>query len=114
MRILLDELIPKKFLPYVSDLGASRVDIEGWRGLKNGRLLDAAEEAGFGVLLTCDKQLRYQQNFAGRRIAVLVVDVHPTSLEVLIFCLEEIKAAILALEPGEVRVLEGPHPKRNK
>lgn len=57
MRILLDELIPKKFLPYVSDLGASRVDIEGWRGLKNGRLLDAAEEAGFGVLLTCDKQL---------------------------------------------------------
>jgi hypothetical protein len=35
--------------------------------------LRAAEEAGFDVLLTTDKNMRYQQNLAGRRIAVVVL-----------------------------------------
>jgi hypothetical protein len=41
--------------------------------LANGDLLRAAEEAGFDVLLTTDKNMRSQQNFAGRRIAVVVL-----------------------------------------
>ena len=41
--------------------------------MANGDLLRAAEEAGFDVLLTTDKNMRYQQNFAGRRIAVVVL-----------------------------------------
>jgi hypothetical protein len=38
-------------------------------GLKNGRLLDAAEAAGFNVLLTVDQNIPDQQNFVGRRIS---------------------------------------------
>jgi len=34
--------------------------------------LNAAEEAGFDILLTTDKNLRYQQNLAGRKIAIVV------------------------------------------
>ena len=41
--------------------------------LKNGDLLTASEGAGFNVLLTPDKNLRYQQNLAGRKIAVVVL-----------------------------------------
>jgi hypothetical protein len=33
--------------------------------------LTAAESAGFDVLLTTDKNLRYQQNISGRKIAVV-------------------------------------------
>lgn len=33
----------------------------------------AAEVAGFEVLLTTDKNMRYQQNLAGRKIAVVVL-----------------------------------------
>lgn len=36
-------------------------------------MLTAAEEAGFDVLLTTDKNIRYQQNLAGRRIAIVVL-----------------------------------------
>jgi hypothetical protein len=38
-------------------------------GLKNGRLLDAAEAAGFDVLITVDQNIPDQQNLTGRRIA---------------------------------------------
>jgi len=41
--------------------------------LANGELLRVAEEAGFDVLLTTDKNMRYQQNLAGRKIAVVVL-----------------------------------------
>ena len=46
---------------------------QGWPGLKNGALLEAAEGAGFEVFLTADQELAYQQNLAGRRIAVVVL-----------------------------------------
>ena len=42
------------------------------RDLRNGALLDAAEQAGFEMLLTCDQNVRYQQNFAGRKLALVV------------------------------------------
>ena len=40
-----------------------RADELGWQGLENGALLDAAEQAGFDLLLTCDQNVQYQQNF---------------------------------------------------
>jgi len=43
----------------------------GWDRLSNGDLLDAAEAAGFEVLVTADKNIRYQQNLSGRRIAIV-------------------------------------------
>ena len=46
-----------------------------WDTLKNGDLLSAAEAAGFEVFLTTDKNMRYQQNLAGRTIAVVVIGV---------------------------------------
>jgi len=46
---------------------------EGWDRLKNGDLLAAAEEAGFDILLTTDKNIRHQQNLAGRKIAIVVL-----------------------------------------
>jgi len=45
----------------------------GWDTLENGDLLDAAEAAGFEVLVTTDKNLSYQQNLTGRRIAIVVL-----------------------------------------
>ena len=46
-----------------------------WGTLKNGELLTVAEEAGFEVFLTTDKNMRHQQNLAGRTIAVVVIGV---------------------------------------
>lgn len=45
----------------------------GWDRLLNGDLLDAAETAGFDVLVTADKNIRYQQNLTSRKIALVVL-----------------------------------------
>ena len=41
--------------------------------LKNSDLLQAAEQSGFELFLTADKNIRYQQNLAGRKIAIVVL-----------------------------------------
>ena len=41
----------------------------GWATLKNGELLSAAEQAGFDIVVTADKNIRYQQNLTGRAYA---------------------------------------------
>ena len=45
----------------------------GWERLANGQLIAAAEAEGFELLLTTDKNLRYQQNLKGRKIAFVVI-----------------------------------------
>ena len=45
----------------------------GWDRLVNGELITAAEAAGFELLPTTDKNMRYQQNVKGRRIAFVVI-----------------------------------------
>jgi len=45
----------------------------GWDRLLNGELIAAAEAAGFELLLTTDKNMRYQQNLKGRKIAFVVI-----------------------------------------
>ncbi|MEO7083560.1 MAG: hypothetical protein ABI442_14550 [Gemmatimonadaceae bacterium] len=45
----------------------------GWAALQNGALIEAAESTGFSVFITTDKNLRYQQDFRGRRLAILVL-----------------------------------------
>jgi hypothetical protein len=45
----------------------------GWSELKNGDLIASAEAAGFNLIITTDQSLRYQQNLAGRKIAIIVL-----------------------------------------
>ena len=58
-------------------MGVSRYPDEaierGWDRISNGELLNVAEAAGFDVLLTTDKRIRYQQNLMGRKLAVVVL-----------------------------------------
>ena len=41
--------------------------------LNNGALLKAAEEAGFDLLLSTDKNIQYQQNLKDRRLAIVIL-----------------------------------------
>ena len=45
----------------------------GWGRLINSELLAVAEAAGFELLLTTDKNMRYQQDLTGRTIAHVVL-----------------------------------------
>lgn len=74
----------------------------GWAQLKNGELLKAAE-AEFGVFITTDQNLRYQQNLTGRRLAILVLPT--TSWPKIRAHAVELVAAVNELRPGEFREL---------
>lgn len=45
----------------------------GWDRISNGDLLNVAEADRFDLLLTTDKNIRYQQNLAGRKISIVVL-----------------------------------------
>jgi len=49
------------------------VSYKGWSGFKNGELLRIAEESGIQVFVTGDRTLTYEQNLAGRRLAIIVL-----------------------------------------
>jgi hypothetical protein len=73
MRIIFDQATPLPIRPHLARHTVHTATQQGWDKFTNGELLTAAEEAGFDLLLTTDKNLRYQQNLQGRKIAVVVL-----------------------------------------
>ena len=74
MLILFDNGTPRTLARYLIDRHAITEDrARGWQELENGKLLNEAEAAGFEVLVTTDKNMSYQQNLTGRKIAVVVL-----------------------------------------
>lgn len=73
MKILFDANTPAPLARFLRGHEVVRADQLGWQGLENGALLDAAEEAGFDLLLTCDQNVQYQQNFASRKLALVIL-----------------------------------------
>ena len=73
MLILFDHVTPSGVARCLSSHTVTKAKDWGWDTLSNGDLLTAAEQAGFDVLVTADKNMRYQQNLQGRRSAVVVL-----------------------------------------
>jgi hypothetical protein len=69
-------------------------------------LLNAAEEAGFDLLLTTDKNMRYQQNLAGRRIAILVLGQQQWPH--LLPYIQRVVEAVNAAKPGSFAEVDIP------
>jgi|SRR5271168_2732498 len=74
MKILFDQATPVPIRTYLQGHLVRTAAQQGWSTLKNGDLLRAAEAAGFDLLLTTDRNVLYQQNLSGRKIAILVLD----------------------------------------
>jgi hypothetical protein len=73
MLVLFDHSVPAPLSPYLTGHTITEARTRGWDTLSNGELLAEAERAGFDVFLTADKNIQYQQNLTGRRIAVVVL-----------------------------------------
>ena len=78
----------------------------GWDRLLNGDLIAAAEAAGFNVLLTTDKNMRYQQNLTGRKIAFVVIGNQ--QWPILRRHVDKVAAAVNAVTPGSFVEVEIP------
>jgi hypothetical protein len=73
MLILFDHGTPRGIARFLAGHTVTRAKDRGWDTLSNGDLLAEAERVGFDVFLTADKNIQYQQNLAGRRIAVVML-----------------------------------------
>lgn len=73
MLIFFDHGTPKGLARALPGHTVDTAQARGWDTLSNGALLNAAEEAGFDLLLTTDQRIRYQQNLSARHIALVVL-----------------------------------------
>jgi hypothetical protein len=78
----------------------------GWERISNGELLKLAEEAGFEVLLTTDKRIRYQQNLTGRKISIVVLG--NSTWRIVRLYLSRIVLAVNEATPGSYKEVEIP------
>lgn len=102
MRILFDQGTPAPLRRELVGHACSTAYEMGWSDLSNGDLLREAEGT-FDLLITTDKNLRYQQNLAGRRLSILVLPT--TSWPRIQQHVAEVVTAALAMRPAEYREL---------
>lgn len=107
MFILFDHGTPKGLARALPGHTIITAHARGWDKLNNGALLDAAEEAVLDLLLTTDGRIRYQQNLAGRKIA-LVVLTGTTKWSRVRLHFERIAAAVNAAAPGTYTEIDIP------
>ena len=98
MLILFDHVTPRGIAQFLPGHTVITAKGQGWDTLGNGDLLAAAERAGFDVVVTADKNMRYQQNLEGRRIALVVLGTPQWPIVKL--HLEKIAAAVNAATAG--------------
>ena len=97
-RVLLDHCVPRPFRNLLQDCTASTAVEMGWEQLRNGELLNTAEAAGFEVLITADKNLRYQQNLSGRQIAI--IELATNRLRLVSGYAAQVNATLATIFPG--------------
>ena len=106
--VLLDKNIPWGVRQHLASCTVRTTEDEGWSGLSNGDLLSAAERAGFEIMLTADRRIQYQQNLAGRRLALIVLS--SPAWPVVKNHIPAIKAAVDAAIPGSYQEIDLPRP----
>jgi hypothetical protein len=106
MRILFDHGTPAPLQSFLTGHTVRETKAQGWDTFKNGDLLTAAEAAGFDVLITTDKNMRYQQNLTSRTIAIVVLG--HAQRPVLRLHVARVAAAVNAATPGSVTDVDVP------
>ena len=106
MLILFDHSTPAPLRTYLEEHSVTEARDRGWDMLSNGDLLNAAEAAGFQVLVTADKNIKYQQNLTGRRIAI--VELGTPRWRVVLRHVERVREAVNESKAGCYTVVEIP------
>ena len=102
MQILLDECVPKPLKWEFADLDLKTVSEMGWSGTKNGALLRLMSEAGFTVLLTSDRNIKYEQNLQQASIAVIVMIARTNRVSDLLPLIPKVRETLLTIKSGEL------------
>lgn len=106
MKVLLDHCVPRPLRRHLPGHAVKAASDMGWALVKNGDLIRIAE-AEFEVLITCDKNLRYQQNLKHRKLAI--VELPTNHMQTVLELAPRIRAALDRVKPGGYIELRLPH-----
>ncbi len=95
VRVRFDHNVPHKLRRSLRGHEVSTADEMGWAELENWSVLRAAEDAGFLVMVTADKNLAYQQNLQSRRLALVLLSTNNWNIVKL-----DTEAAVAAVDPA--------------
>jgi hypothetical protein len=112
IRVLFDKNVPYPLRRHLTDYQVKTAEEEGWGQISNGDLILRAEQAGYQILLTCDQNVRYQQNLTNRKISLIVLgsNIWPTVNPKV----AEITAALEKASPGSFDFIEIARPPRRR
>lgn len=97
-KIILDENLPHPLRLQLANHEVVTVQYLGWSGIQNGDLLKLID-GSFDVFITADKNLRYQQNLGGRKVAI--IELPFARFESLLPLVTKIQAAVESASDGE-------------
>lgn len=107
MKTIVDEGVPRKIVFPLRGAGCSIDPFpNAWKGYKNGELLKVVAAAGYGCILTCDKNLAHQQNLNAAGLALVVLPTH--DLAALLGIVDRIAQAISRASVG-IALVVPPH-----
>jgi hypothetical protein len=107
MRVLIDECLPAGLRESVAAMGheCETVRRAGYGAKKNGELLSLME-GRWDVLLTNDRNIKYQQNMGGRNVSILILCAKSNRIQELLPLMPACAQALLSVLPGTVTEIE--------
>jgi len=104
-KLLLDECLNWRLLKELPEYLVKTVRQMGWSSLKNGELLNKAQHE-FEVLITTDKNIKYQQNLLKYEISIVVLDVRINDLEHIRPLIPKLKENLLMIDVHEIKIIK--------
>ena len=102
MRLLIDECVDERLRFLFPGQDCQTARFAKLAGLKNSRLLEAAEAAGFDILITVDQNIPDQQNLSGRKISLIILCGRTNRLRDLELLVPGAISALASIKPGDV------------
>ncbi|MET0626427.1 MAG: DUF5615 family PIN-like protein [Pyrinomonadaceae bacterium] len=106
MRVLLDECVTRYLKRDLPGHEVFTAEEAGFKGLKNGRLLQAAAAGRYDVLVTVDQNLQHQQNPETLPLPVIVLSAKRSTYPVLKPLMPRVLEALETLEAGRPIVIK--------
>ena len=102
MRVLLDENLDWRLVRYFdADFQVTTVSQQGWKGMRNGELLERAAVA-FDALVTMDRGIEHQQNLRKYTIGVILISARSNRIEDIHPAMLRVNEMLREVQPGHV------------
>jgi len=105
MKVLLDENLPHDLRHFLPGHEVFTVAFLGWAGVENGALLAKAAGEGFGVVVTKDAGIEYEQGLRDLPVAVVILRARSNAMDDLRPLVSKVLKALDALEPRTLVVV---------